>query len=95
MNLEVYYDFCVDLAYRAGQITLGYFNTGIRPEFKPDDTPVTAADKAAETFVHILHMPSSARNLVTAVAGLRLSVGSSILSMGQSHLCAEYPYTPS
>ena len=51
MNLESYYDFCLDLAYRAGQITLGYFNTGIRPEFKQDDTPVTAADKAAETFI--------------------------------------------
>lgn len=51
MNLENYYHFCTSLAYRAGQITLGYFNTGIRPDFKPDDTPVTAADRAAETFI--------------------------------------------
>ncbi len=51
MNLQPYLDFTTDLAYRAGRITLGYFNTGILPDFKPDDTPVTAADKAAEEFI--------------------------------------------
>lgn len=44
-------DFATSLAYRAGRITLGYFNTGVRPDFKPDDTPVTAADRAAERFI--------------------------------------------
>jgi myo-inositol-1(or 4)-monophosphatase len=43
--------FASDLAYRAGRITLGYFNAGIRPDFKADDTPVTAADRAAEQFI--------------------------------------------
>ena len=51
MNLQPYLDFTTKLAYRAGRITLGYFNTGIRPDFKADNTPVTAADKAAEEFI--------------------------------------------
>ena len=51
MNLQPYLDFTTNLAYRAGRITLGYFNTGIRPDYKSDDTPVTAADRAAEEFI--------------------------------------------
>ncbi len=51
MDLDPYLDFATDLAYRAGRITLGYFNTGVRPDYKPDDTPVTAADRAAEEFI--------------------------------------------
>jgi myo-inositol-1(or 4)-monophosphatase len=46
-----YLDFACDLAWRAGQITLGYFQTGVRPEFKEDDTPVTVADRETETFI--------------------------------------------
>ncbi len=51
MNLQVYFDFLVETTYRAGRITLGYYQTGIRPDYKPDDTPVTAADRAAEQFI--------------------------------------------
>lgn len=51
MDLQSLLDFTVSLAYRAGRITLGYFNTGLQPDFKPDDTPVTAADRAAEEFI--------------------------------------------
>jgi myo-inositol-1(or 4)-monophosphatase len=51
MDLKPYLDFTTDIAYRAGRITLGYFNAGVRPDYKPDDTPVTAADRAAETFI--------------------------------------------
>jgi len=51
MDLHPYLDFTTDVAYRAGRITLGYFNTGVRPEYKADDTPVTVADKAAEEFI--------------------------------------------
>lgn len=51
MDLKPLLDFTTDLAYRAGRITLGYFNSGITPEYKADDTPVTAADRAAETFI--------------------------------------------
>ena len=51
MNLQTCFDFLVQVAYRAGRITLGYYQTGIRPDYKPDDTPVTAADRAAEEFI--------------------------------------------
>jgi len=51
MNLQPYLDFTTQTAYRAGRITLGYYQTGLRPDFKPDDTPVTAADRAAEEFI--------------------------------------------
>jgi myo-inositol-1(or 4)-monophosphatase len=49
--LQPYLDFTTSLAYRAGRITLGYYQTGIRPDFKPDDTPVTVADREAEEFI--------------------------------------------
>ena len=51
MNYRPYLDFVTELAYRAGRITLGYYQTGLRPDFKPDDTPVTAADRATEEFI--------------------------------------------
>jgi histidinol-phosphatase len=51
MDLSSYFRFAADLAYRAGRLTLGYFNSGLRPDFKADDTPVTAADRAAEQFL--------------------------------------------
>jgi hypothetical protein len=34
MNIQPYLGFATQLAYCAGQITLGYFNTGIRPDYK-------------------------------------------------------------
>lgn len=40
--------FAVDVAWRAGRITLGHFQTGISAEMKEDATPVTAADREAE-----------------------------------------------
>ena len=49
MNLRPYLEFAVQSAYEAGRLTLGYFGTeAARPEFKADDTPVTAADREAE-----------------------------------------------
>ncbi len=51
MNHKPTLEFISDLAYRAGRITLGYFNTGVRSDYKPDDTPVTVADRAAENFI--------------------------------------------
>lgn len=51
MNLQPLLDFTTEIAYRAGKITLGYFNAGVRPDYKADDTPVTAADRAAEEFI--------------------------------------------
>ena len=44
-------DVCVDAAILAGKQTLAYFQTGVQPEWKEDDTPVTIADRAAEVIL--------------------------------------------
>lgn len=41
-------DFAVEVAWRAGRTTLAHYQTGIAADTKPDDTPVTEADRAAE-----------------------------------------------
>ena len=41
-------EFAVETAWRAGKITLQYFQTGVETEWKQDHSPVTIADKAAE-----------------------------------------------
>ena len=46
-----YLDFAIETAHLAGRLTLGFFQTGVRPEFKADDTPVTVADRKAEEFI--------------------------------------------
>src|SRR5690242_11527077 len=46
--LSSYLDFALDAAWQAGRITLGYFQTGVRPERKADNSPVTIADKQSE-----------------------------------------------
>lgn len=51
MNYQPYLNFTKQLAYRAGRITLGYFDKGIQADFKADESPVTAADRAAEEFI--------------------------------------------
>lgn len=44
-------EFAAETAYLAGRLTLGYFQAAIRPEFKEDSTPVTAADREAEKLI--------------------------------------------
>ena len=52
MKLRSYLEFCVQTAYEAGRLTLGYFGTeAARPELKADDTPVTVADREAEKLI--------------------------------------------
>lgn len=51
MDLQPYYDFCVETAFLAGKLTLRYFQTDLVPDFKSDDTPVTAADRGAEELI--------------------------------------------
>jgi myo-inositol-1(or 4)-monophosphatase len=46
-NLE----FAVQTAHEAGRLTLGYFQTGLQPEMKGDDSPVTVADRKAEELI--------------------------------------------
>jgi myo-inositol-1(or 4)-monophosphatase len=50
-SLRTYLDFAMDTAWQAGQLTLGHFQTDIRPDFKDDESPVTVADRAAEKLI--------------------------------------------
>jgi len=50
-SLSDYLNFATEIAWQAGRLTLGYFQTDLRPEFKPDDTPVTIADRKAEELI--------------------------------------------
>jgi histidinol-phosphatase len=51
MNLQPYFTFARQLAYRAGRITLSHYNKGIQHDLKHDESPVTAADRATEEFI--------------------------------------------
>ena len=51
MNLQPYFIFARQLAYRAGRITLSHYNKGILHDLKSDESPVTAADRATEEFI--------------------------------------------
>jgi len=50
-SLSDYLNFAMETAWQAGRLTLGYFQTDLRPEFKSDDTPVTIADRKAEELI--------------------------------------------
>jgi myo-inositol-1(or 4)-monophosphatase len=50
-DLQTYLDFARETAWQAGQLTLGYFQTDLRPDFKADESPVTAADRGAEQLI--------------------------------------------
>lgn len=50
-SLRAYLDFAIETAWQAGQLTLGYFQTGLRPDFKADESPVTVADREAEKLI--------------------------------------------
>jgi myo-inositol-1(or 4)-monophosphatase len=51
MDLSRYLDFISETAYQAGRLTLGYFQTGLQPEWKADHSPVTIADRRSEQFI--------------------------------------------
>lgn len=50
-SLRDYLEFAVETAYLAGRLTVGYFQTGVRPDVKDDNTPVTVADRQAEELI--------------------------------------------
>jgi len=50
-SLRDYLNFAVETAYLAGRLTLGYYQTGVQPDMKADDTPVTIADRKAEELI--------------------------------------------
>jgi histidinol-phosphatase len=51
IDLKPYLDFATETARLAGKLTLEYYQTGIRPDVKADDTPVTVADRKAEALI--------------------------------------------
>ena len=50
-SMRSYLDFAVETAYLAGRLTLGYYQTGLRPDFKADESPVTVADRRSEELI--------------------------------------------
>lgn len=50
-SLQPVLDFITETAYLAGRLTLAYFQTGVQADYKADRTPVTLADRAAETLI--------------------------------------------
>ena len=50
-NLQEYFDFITESAFLAGRLTLGYYQAGVRADMKPDDTPVTVADRLSEELI--------------------------------------------
>jgi len=44
-------EFAMETAYLAGRLTLGHFQTGVKADRKPDDSPVTIADRSAEKLI--------------------------------------------
>ena len=47
-SLKKEMDFAAEVAWRAGRLTLGYFQSGVEAELKQDESPVTIADREAE-----------------------------------------------
>ncbi len=50
-SLREYLDFVTETAFLAGRLTLGFFQTDLRPDYKSDNSPVTLADRQAEQLV--------------------------------------------
>lgn len=50
-SLQDVLEFATEAAWQAGRLTLRYFQTGVAVEEKADESPVTVADKGAETLL--------------------------------------------
>lgn len=50
-TLESYLQFAQELAWEAGRLTLSYFQTGVQPDWKADESPVTIADRQSEALI--------------------------------------------
>jgi myo-inositol-1(or 4)-monophosphatase len=44
-------EFITETAYQAGRLTLGYYQTNLQTEYKPDNSPVTIADRKSEELI--------------------------------------------
>ncbi len=53
-SVQEYLDFAMDAAWRAGQLTLAHFQTGVAVDWKADQSPVTVADRGAEKLLREL-----------------------------------------
>ena len=53
-SLPEYLDFAMDAGWRAGQLTLAHFQTGVAVDWKADQSPVTVADRGAEKLLREL-----------------------------------------
>lgn len=53
-SLSLLLEFAVEVAWRAGRATLAHYQTGVAAETKPDQSPVTVADREAETIAREL-----------------------------------------
>ena len=51
-------EFSVDVAWQAGKIIMRYFGTGVSPDWKTDNSPVTIADREAEEIIRKLIVKS-------------------------------------
>ena len=49
--LREYLEFAFETAHLAGRATVGYYLTGVRPDLKPDQSPVTVADRLSEDII--------------------------------------------
>jgi hypothetical protein len=54
-------EFAVEVAWRAGRATLAHYQTGVRAETKPDQSPVTIADREAERIARELRLVAFGR----------------------------------
>jgi myo-inositol-1(or 4)-monophosphatase len=50
-TMRDYMNFAAETVWQAGRLTLAHFQTGVQPEWKADDSPVTIADREAEQFM--------------------------------------------
>jgi myo-inositol-1(or 4)-monophosphatase len=50
-SLRPYLEFITETAYLAGRLTLGYYQTGLKADYKIDHSPVTIADRKSEELV--------------------------------------------
>lgn len=54
VSIREYVDFAADAAFRAGQLTLAHFQTGVDVDHKADASPVTIADRGGEELLRRL-----------------------------------------
>lgn len=53
-STRTYLEFAIDAAWRAGRLTLAHFQTGVSVDWKADASPVTIADRSAESLLRQL-----------------------------------------